>query len=261
MTTTIARDDAENLVLPGLTGLLREAADATALFVAEAKPAVLAHIAPEGGKVDRKLADVHQHRVHGYGWYAAYAELLNQVAGWAERLEAEGRFGEIEALLAQLLFSEYCAQLVGGVPMNQGEIIRPAHLVEDPAILARLSSSAAATLIAEGGTQAVKSRVAQRLADLQSEPLEVDDANRADRLQHVPALGRQLPLVLAPFKVGRVGQVHLGRSVPRDRRRGDIGVADAAVGALVGDECAAIPRHMQLRGEGVLGEGAQGGGD
>ena len=82
-----------HLILPGLTGLLREAADAAGLFVAEAKPAVLAHIAPDGGKVDRKLADVHQHRVHGYGRYAAYAELMNQVAGWSERLEAEGRFG------------------------------------------------------------------------------------------------------------------------------------------------------------------------
>src|SRR5690349_5537574 len=97
----------ETLVLPGLTGLLREAADAAGLFVAEAKPQVLAHISGDTGKVDRKLADVHQHRVHGYGWYAAYAELLNQVAGWAERLQDEGRFGEVEALLAQLLFSEY----------------------------------------------------------------------------------------------------------------------------------------------------------
>lgn len=170
MTTTLARDNAENLVLPGLLGLLREAADAAGLFVAEAKPAVLAHIAPEGGKVDRKLADVHQHRVHGYGWYASYAELLNQVAGWAERLEAEGRFGEIEALLAQLLFSEYCAQLVGGVPMNQGEIVRPAHLVEDRAVLNRLYSNGLMKLMVEGGTQAVKSRIAQRLAEARGRP-------------------------------------------------------------------------------------------
>ncbi|OYX00079.1 MAG: acyl-CoA dehydrogenase, partial [Caulobacter vibrioides] len=165
MTDTVADKTNETLILPGLTGLLREAADAAGLFVAEAKPAVLAHIAPGGGKVDRKLADVHQHRVHGYGWYAAYAELMNQVAGWAERLEAEGRFGEIEALLAQLLFSEYCAQLVGGVPMNQGEIVRPAHLVEDRAVLNRLYSDGLMKLMVEGGTQAVKARIAQRLAE------------------------------------------------------------------------------------------------
>lgn len=160
----------ETLILPGLTGLLREAADSASLFVAEAKPQVLAHIAPEGGKVDRKLADAHQHRVHGYGWYAAYAELMNQVAGWAERLQDEGKFGEIEALLAQLLFAEYAAQLIGGVPMNQGEIVRPAHLVEDRAVMNRLFSNGIMKLMVEGGTQGVKTRIAQLLADARGRP-------------------------------------------------------------------------------------------
>jgi (2S)-methylsuccinyl-CoA dehydrogenase len=170
MTDTVVQETTEPLVLPGLTGLLREAAGAAQLFVAEAKPAVKAAIAGANGKIDRKLADDHQHQVHGYGWYAAYAELMNQVAGWAERLEAEGRFGEIEALLAQLLFSEYCAQLVGGVPMNQGEIVRPAHLVTDRAVLNRLYSNGLMKLMVEGGTQAVKTRIARRLAEARGRP-------------------------------------------------------------------------------------------
>jgi (2S)-methylsuccinyl-CoA dehydrogenase len=163
-------DTTKALVLPGLTGLLREAAGAAQLFVAEARPAVKAAVAGPDGRIDRRLADEHQHQVHGYGWYAAYAELLNQVAGWAERLEAEGRFGEIEALLAQLLFSEYLAQLIGGVPMNQGEIVRPAHLVTDRAVMNRLFSNTVMKLMIEGGTQAVKTRVAQRLAQARGRP-------------------------------------------------------------------------------------------
>ncbi|WP_426009340.1 acyl-CoA dehydrogenase family protein [Caulobacter sp. DWR2-3-1b2] len=170
MTDTVVQETSESLILPGLTVLLREAASAAQLFVAEAKPAVKAAITGAGGKIDRKLADDKQHQVHGYGWYAAYAELLNQVAGWAERLEAEGRFGEIEALLAQLLFSEYCAQLVGGVPMNQGEIVRPAHLVTDRAVLNRLYSNGLMKLMVEGGTQAVKTRIARRLAEARGRP-------------------------------------------------------------------------------------------
>jgi (2S)-methylsuccinyl-CoA dehydrogenase len=166
----VAQETTETLILPGLTGLLREAAGAAQLFVTEAKPAVKAAITGANGKIDRKLADEHQHQVHGYGWYAAYAELLNQVAGWAERLEAEGRFGEIEALLAQLLTAEYCAQLVGGVPMNQGEIVRPAHLVTDRAVLNRLYSNGLMKLMVEGATQAVKTRVAQRLAEARGRP-------------------------------------------------------------------------------------------
>jgi (2S)-methylsuccinyl-CoA dehydrogenase len=168
--TDTATAKTENLILPGLTGLLREAADAAQLFVAEAKPAVKAAITGADGKIDRKLADEHQHQVHGYGWYAAYAELMNQVAGWAERLQATGQFGEVEALLAQLLFSEYCAQLIGGVPMNQGEIVRPAHLVTDRAVMNRLFSNGLMKLMVEGGTQAVKTRVALHLAQARGRP-------------------------------------------------------------------------------------------
>lgn len=164
MTEAVAKEST-SLILPGLTGLLREAATSAQTFVAEARPAVKAAIAGADGKIDRKLADAQQHAVHGFGWYAAYAELMNQVAGWAERLEGEGRFGEIEALLAQLLFSEYAAQLIGGVPMNQGEIVRPAHLVTDRAVMNRLFSNGIMKLMVEGGTQGVKTRVAQRLAE------------------------------------------------------------------------------------------------
>ncbi len=171
MTDTVAKDvTAETLVLPGLLGLLREAAGVAQLFVAEARPAVKSAISGSDGKIDRTLADDHQHQVHGYGWYAAYAELMNQVANWAERLEAAGQFGEIEALLAQLLFSEYCAQMVGGVPMNQSEIIRPAHLIADWGVIDRLSSDGVMTLIAEGATQAVKSRIALHLAQARGRP-------------------------------------------------------------------------------------------
>ena len=137
------------LILEGLTGLLRQAADAVQAFVVEAKASVKAKVS-DGGRIDRKAADREQHVVHGFGWYASYAELLNQVAGWAERLEAEGRFGEIEALLAQLLFAEYSAQLVSGIPMNQGETIRAAELVDGQDAMRQLHT-ALYKLISEGG--------------------------------------------------------------------------------------------------------------
>jgi (2S)-methylsuccinyl-CoA dehydrogenase len=158
-----AETAAVDLILPGLVQLLRQAADAVGVFVAEARGPVKAKITA-GGKIDRKLADVEQHAVHGYGWYASYSELLNQVAGWAERLEAEGRFGETEALLAQLLVSEYAAQLIGGIPMNQGEIIRPADLGVGRETLERLFAAPLVRLINEGGGQAVKIRVADLVA-------------------------------------------------------------------------------------------------
>jgi (2S)-methylsuccinyl-CoA dehydrogenase len=156
------------LILEGLPGLLRGAADAAQAFVAEARSVVKAKVSKDG-RIDRKAADREQHVVHGFGWYASYAELFAQVAGWAERLEAEGRFGEIEALLAQLLFAEYSAQLVSGIPMNQGETIRAAELAPDQDTMRKLYG-ALYKLISEGGTQAVKTRIAQRLSEARGRP-------------------------------------------------------------------------------------------
>jgi (2S)-methylsuccinyl-CoA dehydrogenase len=160
MTATVAED---SLILDGLTGLLRDAAGEAQAFVAEARGAVKAKITT-GGKIDRKLADAEQHAVHGFGWYASYAELMTQVAGWAAALEADGRFGETESLLAQLLFAEYANQLIGGIPMNQGEIVRPWDLTAEQTTVQKLFAPALSRCINDGGGQAVKSRVARLVA-------------------------------------------------------------------------------------------------
>ncbi len=156
----------ESLILPDLHALLRAAAAAASAFVADAKVAVKAKVAGPDGKVDRKAADREQHAVHGFGWYATYAELFTQVSAWADRLEAEGRFGETEALLCQLLFTEYSCQLIGGIPMNQGEVIRPLDLgVPQPAMAKHLFDPAFQALVHQGAGQAVKTRLATLLAE------------------------------------------------------------------------------------------------
>ncbi len=161
---TIASDRTTEtpLLLDGLVALLDGAADAAQAFVAAARPQVKARISGADGKVDRVLADVEQHIVHGFGWFASYAEMLREVARWAAKLEAEGGFGEIEALLAQLLFAEYGAQMLGGIPMNQGEIIRATDISDD---LSALDAPAFRTLVRAGGGQPVKSAIARHLVD------------------------------------------------------------------------------------------------
>jgi (2S)-methylsuccinyl-CoA dehydrogenase len=154
-----------DLILPGLPSLLTQAADAAQTFVGAVKGNVRAHIAGPDGKPDRKLADAEQHIVHGFGWYAAYAEMMREVAAWANSLNDEGGFGETEALLAQLLFAEYGAQLIGGIPMNQGEFIRPSDLGADAAALQYLDAPALKTLARNGGSQAVKTAIARHLVD------------------------------------------------------------------------------------------------
>ncbi len=153
-----------SLILPNLRELLRATALAAQAFVAKAKAPVLAKVTGANGRVDRKAADREQHAVHGFGWYATYAELMVQVSAWADRLADAGGFGEIEALLAQLLVAEYAAQMIGGIPMNQGETIRPMGLGVDAADVNLLLAPGVQALIEGGPTQAVKTRIAELLS-------------------------------------------------------------------------------------------------
>jgi (2S)-methylsuccinyl-CoA dehydrogenase len=149
-------------ILDGLPRLLEEAAQAAQTFVA----AVLPGIAASVGNLKDRSADNKQHVMHGLAWYATYAETMREVADWARRLEIVEEFGAVEALLAQLLFAEYGAQLVAGIPMNQGETIRPAHLGADGEALALLDVPALKQLIAMGGTQAVKSSIVAAMTNM-----------------------------------------------------------------------------------------------
>jgi (2S)-methylsuccinyl-CoA dehydrogenase len=116
---------------PVMTGLLPAMADAVMALEAYVDAATLAagkKLKTADGKPDRKALERQQHMAHGLAWLATYLETLRQTSEWASRIDAEGKFGEVEALLSQILFSEYLAQIVSGIPMNQGETIRPHEL-------------------------------------------------------------------------------------------------------------------------------------
>jgi (2S)-methylsuccinyl-CoA dehydrogenase len=109
--------------LPDLIPLLESAAEAASTLRDRARDAVAGKVS-QSGKIDGDALEREQHAAHGLAWIATYAEALNQVASYARRMSDEGRFGEMEALLAQIGAAEYASQLAGGVPMSQGEIAR-----------------------------------------------------------------------------------------------------------------------------------------
>lgn len=151
-------------VLPDLPTLLARAAETAERLVSELRAAVARRTA-QGGRLDRAALDAEQHVAHGLAWAAAYGETLRQTAAWAEGLAAEGRLGEAEVLPAQLLAHEYLSQLAGGLPMNQGEMFRPADL--------GLSAEGLPPLIAAfapGATQAAKARVVELLDEARGRP-------------------------------------------------------------------------------------------
>ena len=84
--------------------------------------------------------------------------LFRQLGAWADRLTADGRFGEPERALAGLLACEYAGQLMGGIAMNQGETIRPSDFGLDGADAWAASTPGGwADAVAPFGDQAAKS--------------------------------------------------------------------------------------------------------
>ena len=153
-----------NQVLEGLTGLLQDAIVACDTYKSAVHTKISVVLAPSG-KVDRKAFAANQHLAHGYAWLVTYVETLRETANWASRLEAEGKFGEIDALLAQILFSKYLADIVGGVPMNQGETIRPHEFDSIAAADALFENDSVRTLIEKGLTPESMSAAAAFLPD------------------------------------------------------------------------------------------------
>ena len=74
------------------------------------------------------LLDREQRATHGLAWLATYVESVRQLAAYAERMQAGGGLGETEELLVEIGIGEYLAQIQGGIPMSQGEIVRPADI-------------------------------------------------------------------------------------------------------------------------------------
>jgi len=150
--------------LERLTDLLQSAILAADKYKSAVKARVSKTLAPQG-KIDRSAFSANQHIAHGFAWIVTYIETLRETANWASRLEAEDSFGEIDALLAQILFSKYLADLVGGVPMNQGEIVRPHELAALDDADALFADPAVRTLIEKGLTPGSMAAAAEFLPD------------------------------------------------------------------------------------------------
>jgi (2S)-methylsuccinyl-CoA dehydrogenase len=91
---------------------------------------------------------------------------LRQLTSYARRLDGEGRFGEMESLLARVGAGEYLSQLFGGVMMSQGEIVRLHELGVKEADQAAFLTPAVKSLI-QGATPEVRARVVALIKDSQ----------------------------------------------------------------------------------------------
>ncbi|MCZ0735086.1 acyl-CoA dehydrogenase family protein [Phreatobacter sp. AB_2022a] len=142
-----------------LIDLAQSAVAAAEAILAEATAKVRA-LVTENGRISNAALEREQRATHGLAWLATYVESVRQLGSYAERLSAEGKFGEIEDLIVRIGLGEYLAQIAGGIAMSQGETVRPTDLGLSPADIARRFAGAVDTLIAEGNTSANRARLA-----------------------------------------------------------------------------------------------------
>lgn len=149
-----------HILLPDLLTLTSASLAPLAQVVADAKDSVGEQVSADG-RVSGKLIEQHQTAAHGLAWFATYEQCLIQMQKWAERLEAEGKFGEMEQLIHQIAFGEYLWQIYGGIQMNQGEVIRLQDLGLSQDAQRTLVTSEVMTLCQSGNSQAARTRLVE----------------------------------------------------------------------------------------------------
>lgn len=146
-------------LLPHLLARCEEATLAAEGVLAAARSELRA-LMTRDGKVSAAAVDSHQHEAHGLAWLATYVEALRQMLRWARELERDHKLGEIERLILQAAFGEYLAQIAGGIPMSQNEIVRLRDLGLDDDETAPMRSAAVVELIAAGTRPEIRAGIA-----------------------------------------------------------------------------------------------------
>ncbi|MEX0349268.1 MAG: acyl-CoA dehydrogenase family protein [Paracoccaceae bacterium] len=117
------------------------------------------------GRVSSGLIEANQTSAHGLAWLATYHQSLTQMQRWAEKLDSEGKFGELEQLIHQIAFGEYLWQIYGGIQMNQGEVVRLQDLGLSQDDMRAMMAPEVMTLTQNGNTQAARTRLVELMQD------------------------------------------------------------------------------------------------
>jgi (2S)-methylsuccinyl-CoA dehydrogenase len=137
-----------------------EALGAVEALYRESLASVRARVTRDG-KLSNELIEADQHAAHGLAWFATYVQGLKELIDYAERLTSEGAYGETEELLNQIGFAELLAQVYGGIPMSQGEIVRLSDFGLSAQQVAARRPASVDRLILSGNTPANRARLAE----------------------------------------------------------------------------------------------------
>ncbi len=152
------------IVMPDLLATTQQALESLDTLFEAAKETVKSLVSKDG-RVSSGLMEQHQAAAHGLSWLATYHESMRQMQNWATKLTEAGEFGEAEQLLHQIACGEYHAQIVGGIPMSQGEIVRLSDMKISAVAQQDYQNAAVMNLIANGNTQAARTRLVELMQE------------------------------------------------------------------------------------------------
>ncbi|MDJ0823356.1 MAG: acyl-CoA dehydrogenase family protein [Paracoccaceae bacterium] len=158
----------DSIVLPDLLNMTKTALGPVETLFNTARDTVQARVSADG-RVSGKLIEENQTAAHGLAWLATYVESLRQMQAWAEKLDAEGQFGEVEQLIHQIAFGEYVWQIYGGIQMNQSEVVRMQDLGLSQDDQRGLMIPECAQLAESGNTQAARVRLVELMQERSAE--------------------------------------------------------------------------------------------
>ena len=178
----------QTAILPQLLTLTAQAVLA-ANAVSDIAKVKLRLLVSDEGRIVNSLMEEHQTAAHGFAWVATYVESLRQMQKWAEELQALQKFGVVEQLIHQIAFGEYLCQLAGGIPMNQGEILRLQDIGMTQDDLAPLRDPGPNLLAKNGNTQSAR----VQLVTLMQE-------RKADTILGASGLDEELEMIRETFR-------------------------------------------------------------
>ena len=178
----------QTAILPQLLTLTAQAVLA-ANAVSDIAKVKLRLLVSDEGRIVNSLIEEHQTAAHGFAWVATYVESLRQMQKWAEELQALQKFGVVEQLIHQIAFGEYLCQLAGGIPMNQGEILRLQDIGMTQDDLAPLRDPGPNLLAKNGNTQSAR----VQLVTLMQE-------RKADTILGASGLDEELEMIRETFR-------------------------------------------------------------
>ena len=158
----------QTIILPDLLATTGGAIAPLRALLETAKDCVRALVVVDG-RVNGAKVEAEQTASHGLAWLATYVEALAQMQVWAEKIKADGKFGEVEQLIHQIAFGEYLWQIYGGIPMNQGEIVRLQDIGLTQDQMRAMMVPEVQTLTQGGNTQAARLRLVELMQERSAE--------------------------------------------------------------------------------------------